>query len=175
MMNQFQRLVALVGSIFLDVGFIQAASQRQRYQRHNDKLLCKRISHGVKVSACSHTWNTREIASPRYAVSVETKSRLEQLQKLHAADPADDFCIYSIAQEYASANELPLSLQWFEKLLAQHPTHAYGHYHYAKILERCERVDEAVAVLQRGLAHAKHAKDMKATSELSSYLDELTP
>jgi hypothetical protein len=42
-------------------------------------------------------------------------------------------------------------------------------------LERCERLDEAVAVLQRGLAQAKQAKDMKATSELASYLDELTP
>jgi hypothetical protein len=30
-------------------------------------------------------------------------------------------------------------------------------------------------VLQRGLAQAKQAKDMKATSELASYLDELTP
>ena len=175
MMDQLQRLVSLVGSIFLDIGFVKAATQRQRAQRHNHKLLCKRISHGLKVSSPRHPWNTREIVEPRYAVSVETKSRLEQLQKLHAADPADDFCIYSIAQEYASANELPMSLQWFEKLLAQHPTHAYGHYHYAKILERCERVDEAVAVLQRGLAHAKHAKDMKATSELASYLDELTP
>ncbi len=83
--------------------------------------------------------------------------------------------MYSIAQEYATANELQLSLQWFEKLLAQHPTHAYGHYHYAKVLERCERLDHAMAALRRGLAHAKQAQDGKASAELASYLDELSP
>ena len=135
----------------------------------------QQCSHGAKVSSPCDPWNTREIVTPRYAVRVETKSRLEQLQKLHAADPMDDFCLYSIAQEYATANELQLSLQWFEKLLAQHPTHAYGHYHYAKVLERCERMDDAVAALQRGLTQAKLARDAKAASELASYLDELTP
>ena len=135
----------------------------------------QQCSHGAKVSSPCHPWNTRERVAPRYAVRVETKSRLEQLQKLHAAEPTDDFCMYSIAQEYATANELQLSLQWFEKLLAQHPTHAYGHYHYAKVLERCERMDDAVAALQRGLTQAKLARDAKAASELASYLDELTP
>ncbi len=117
----------------------------------------------------------RQCINLRYAVAVETKSRLEQLQKMHAADPADDFCIYSIAQEYAGANQLQLSLQWFEKLLQQHPTHAYGHYHYAKVLERCDRISDALNALQRGLAHAKQANDGKAASELASFLDELTP
>lgn len=117
----------------------------------------------------------RADAFARYAVIVETLTRLAKLQLLHAADPADDFCVYSIAQEYASNNQLALSIEWFEKLLNEHPAHAYGFYHYAKVLERCDRTNEAIDALKRGLAQAKNCNDAKAAAELASYLDELTP
>ncbi|MCE9619012.1 MAG: tetratricopeptide repeat protein [Planctomycetes bacterium] len=106
---------------------------------------------------------------------MDTKTRIDHLKKLHAADPKDDFCIYSLAQEYAGSNQLPEAITWFEKLLAEHPAHAYGYYHYAKALERCDRAKDALAALQRGLQEARKSGDAKAASELASYLDELTP
>ncbi len=95
--------------------------------------------------------------------------------QLHAADPADDFCLYGIAQEHAAAGDLPRAIHWFERLLAAHPAHAYGHYHFARALQRAGRDADAAEALRRGLAAARAAGDAKAVGELAAFLDELTP
>jgi tetratricopeptide (TPR) repeat protein len=101
--------------------------------------------------------------------------RLSSLMAMLAADPADAFCLYGVAQEHAKADRLDQAVAWFERLLQAHPDHAYGHYHLAKVLERSGRMPEAEATLRRGLDAARRVGDAKAAGELASFLDEITP
>ena len=91
-----------------------------------------------------------------------------------ARDPLDAFCLYGVAQEHAKADRLDQAIEWFERVLAVEPDHAYAHFHLAKVLERAGRVPAAVDTLRRGLQAARQAGDAKAAGELAGYLDELT-
>jgi Flp pilus assembly protein TadD len=101
--------------------------------------------------------------------------RLGTLMTMLEQDPADTFCLYGIAQEHAKAERLDEAVRWFERLLEVEPSHAYAHFHLAKVLERAGRTDQATDVLRRGLDAARRSGDAKAANELAGYLDEITP
>lgn len=88
-------------------------------------------------------------------------------------DPTDAFCLYGVAQEHAKADRLDQAVQWFERVLAVEPTHAYAHFHLAKVQERAGHLAAAVETLRRGLLVARQAGDAKAAHEIAGYLDEL--
>ncbi len=98
---------------------------------------------------------------------------IEQLQKLLAADPADPFVLYGLAQEHAKAGQTDEAVAHYDRCLAADPGYCYAYFHKAKALEDAGRVPEAVATLKAGLAAAKKAGDAHATSEISGYLDML--
>lgn len=102
-------------------------------------------------------------------------SRLAQLEKLHASDPADADIAYMIAQELAKERRYDEAVAWYDRCLALDPAYHYAHYHKARALEEAERVDEAVSTLRAGLAAARSAGDAKASNELGAYLDQLEP
>ena len=101
--------------------------------------------------------------------------RLASLMAMLEGDPRDAFCLYGVAQEHAKADRLDEAIRWFERLLQVEPTHAYGHFHLAKVLERAGRLSDATEVLQRGLTAARGTGDAKAANEIAGYLDEITP
>lgn len=100
--------------------------------------------------------------------------RLAQLLKLHAAEPADPFCLYGIAQEHARAGRHEEALGWYDRALAADPAYCYAYFHKARSLEELERIDDACAVLRAGAEAARLAGDGHALSEIRGYLDQLT-
>lgn len=100
-------------------------------------------------------------------------SRLAQLEKLLAADPADADVLYMLAQEHAKAGDHAAALAWYDKCLAVSPAYHYAYFHKAKSLEAMGDIAGAVDVLRAGRSRAAHAGDAKAASELGAYLDEL--
>lgn len=100
--------------------------------------------------------------------------RLAQLLKLHAADPADPFCLYGIAQEHARAGRHEEALGWYDRTLAADPAYCYAYFHKARSLEDLDRIDDACAVLRAGAEAARRAGDGHALSEIRGYLDQLT-
>ena len=102
-------------------------------------------------------------------------ARLDALMKMLQSDPGDAFCLYGVAQEHAKAERLEEAVQWYRRAIEADPAHAYARFHMAKALERLERIPEAVEALRQGLQVARTAGDAKASNELASYLDELTP
>lgn len=89
-------------------------------------------------------------------------------------DPTDAFCLYGVAQEHAKGDRLDQAIRWFERVLTVEPTHAYAHFHLAKVQERAGLLPSAIETLRRGLQVARQAGDAKAASEIAGYLDELT-
>jgi tetratricopeptide (TPR) repeat protein len=100
---------------------------------------------------------------------------IEQLQKLLAADPNDPFLLYGMAQEHAKQGRHAEALAWYDRCLAADPKYAYAYFHKARSEEAMGNSDAAVATLRAGQAAARAAGDSHALSEISGYLDELTP
>ncbi len=100
-------------------------------------------------------------------------SRLEQLHKLRAADPADADVPYMIAQEHAKTGEHAEAVRWFDECLSADPAYHYAYFHKARSLEAAGDVDDARATLRDGFERARDAGDDKAAGELSEYLASL--
>jgi len=98
---------------------------------------------------------------------------IEQLEKLHAADPNDTFVLYALAQEHAKAGEHDRAIQRYDQCLAIDPAYCYAYYHKARAQESAGRPEDADATLRAGLDAARAAGDDKALSEIQAFLDEI--
>jgi tetratricopeptide (TPR) repeat protein len=98
---------------------------------------------------------------------------IESLQKLLAADPADPFLLYGLAQEYAKTGDIARAVEFYDKCLAADPAYCYAYFHKARVQQQSGQVAAAVATVKAGMAAAKKAGDGHAASELSGLLDEL--
>ncbi|MEO0476273.1 MAG: hypothetical protein AAF085_09960 [Planctomycetota bacterium] len=92
--------------------------------------------------------------------------RLEQLQKLFEADPADADLPYMIALEHGKAGGTEEAIAWLDKTIALNAHYHYAYFQKAKLLDEDGEIDEAVAVLDQGIALATQAGDAKALGEL---------
>ncbi len=100
-------------------------------------------------------------------------SRLPQLQRLHAADPADADIPYMIAQEHLNAGDAPASLEWFDRCLALKPDYFYAYYHKARAMAATGNAAGAAAAAREGLRRARETGNAKAVDELASLLTQL--
>jgi tetratricopeptide (TPR) repeat protein len=100
-------------------------------------------------------------------------SRLPQLEKLHAADPRDADVMYMMAQEYMKVGDARLATSWYDKCLAADADYHYAYYHKARALELLGETPNAIETLRAGIDRADAARNGKALSELSSYLEAL--
>ncbi len=92
--------------------------------------------------------------------------RLDQLLKLHAADPRDADLPYMIALEHAKAGDATEAIGWLDKTLALDPHYHYAYFQKAKALDEEGEQPDAIAVLDEGIAKATQANDTKALGEL---------
>ena len=93
-------------------------------------------------------------------------SRLEQLEKLYAVDPQDADLPYMIALEHGKAGDTAEALSWLDKTIELNANYHYAYFQKAKLLDDDGEIDEAVAVLDQGIALATAAGDAKALGEL---------
>ena len=100
-------------------------------------------------------------------------SRMEQLQKLHAADPSDADVLYMLAQEHAKAGRYADAVAWYDRCIEVDGQYHYAYYHKARAQQSAGDDAGAIATLTTGLARARSAGDAKATNEIGAFLDEL--
>ena len=105
---------------------------------------------------------------------MNTTDRLQALLKMLESDPHDAFCLYGIAQEYASRNEHENAIVYYDKAMESDPTDAYAYFHKGRSLEALKRIDEATETLRTGLDVARAGNDSHAQSELDGYFQELS-
>lgn len=99
-------------------------------------------------------------------------SRLEQLQRLHEADPRDADVMYMIAHEHAKAGAWQESVGWFDRCLAVDPAYHYAYFHKARAQYAGGDTPGALSTARVGMTHATRAGNAKASSELSALIDE---
>ena len=100
---------------------------------------------------------------------------LDQLNTLLAADPADPFVLYGLAQEHARLKDFARAVEFYDRCLAADPRYCYAYFHKARAQEAQGRPADAAATLREGQRAAKAAGDTHALAEISGYLDEIEP
>jgi Flp pilus assembly protein TadD len=101
------------------------------------------------------------------------KSRIEVLQEFLAANPADLFARYGLAQEYLTRGQAEQALEQFHELLRANPNYAAAYYHTGRALEQLGRLDEAREIYRQGIEVTGRIGDLHAKSELQAALDLL--
>ncbi|GAB3225404.1 hypothetical protein GCM10027346_06600 [Hymenobacter seoulensis] len=101
-----------------------------------------------------------------------TPSRLQQLLAFYQDDPTDPFTIYALATEYRTTEPLR-AMEYYQKLLDEHPEYVGTYYHAGKMLQHLEKPEEAEKVYRKGLSVAREAGQMHAASEIQQALNQL--
>jgi tetratricopeptide (TPR) repeat protein len=100
-------------------------------------------------------------------------SRLEQLQKLLAAEPRDVFLNFALAMEYFKAGRHDEALAQFEKVNEIDPDYVAAYFHKGNSLVALGRKAEARPVLEKGIEVAKRTKNPHAADEMKELLNLL--
>ncbi len=97
-------------------------------------------------------------------------TRRQKLEALLAQEPDDPFLKYALAMECANEGDDHAAVDWFQRLTQEHPDYVAGYHQFGKLLLRLGHVQEAEAVLQRGIAKARQLGDLHAAEEMEALL-----
>ena len=100
-------------------------------------------------------------------------TRLDKLLEFFKNEPEDEFLKYALATEYLRLNDTDKALFYYEDLVNNHPRYVGTYYHLGKLYEALNRVEDAIAVYEKGMLIAKEARDNHALSELQAVYMEL--
>lgn len=98
--------------------------------------------------------------------------RIEKLKAFLAQNPADSFVQHALALEYVKLNKDTEARQEFEALLERDENYVGSYYHLAKLLERMNDRNKAVACYEKGLQVAKALRDNHAYNELQAAYED---
>lgn len=97
-------------------------------------------------------------------------ARREKIEALLADDPNDLFLRYSLALELEKEGRHAESLELLEQLIREDPPYVPAAFMAGQQLARLGRIDDARAVLRRGIELARAAGNSHAASEMSEFL-----
>ena len=100
-------------------------------------------------------------------------NRLPQIQAMLADAPDDPELRYMLAMEYASQGNDAEAARTFEELIAVAPTYPPAYHMGARTLARLNRVDDARALLRRGIPVAHAQGNAHAAGEMTELLESL--
>ncbi|MEQ7799427.1 tetratricopeptide repeat protein [Pedobacter sp. ASV1-7] len=93
-------------------------------------------------------------------------TRLIKLLEFLESDPNDPFVLYALATEYNSSNDTEKALEYYLKLINDHPDYVGTYYHLGKLYQKLDQTDAALEIYQKGMLAARTKRDMHAFSEL---------
>ena len=99
--------------------------------------------------------------------------RIAMLSEILAANPADSFARYGLAQEYSNPGQIEQAVQEFKTLVEKNPDYTPAYFMAAQALAKVNRVDEAKRWLVDGVSSARRTGNTHAQSEMTAMLEEL--
>ena len=100
-------------------------------------------------------------------------TRLEQLLNFLSEDPSNSFVRFALAKEYEGMGKKEDALNAYESLRTDDPSYVGTYYHYAKLLETDDRIEDAIKIYKEGMAQAKSQGDQHAHGEMATALWEI--
>ncbi|MBX3441083.1 MAG: tetratricopeptide repeat protein [Planctomyces sp.] len=100
-------------------------------------------------------------------------TRLEKLQEMLRDSPDDEFLVYALGMEFASAERHADALQAFARVIDLDPQHHAAMFQQAQLLVRMGRLEEARRAAATGAAAARNRGDQHAADEIGGFLASL--
>ena len=107
-------------------------------------------------------------------IAAMPQDRLDLLLQYHREDPADAFTRFALAQEYAKRGEHARACMFYEELVVSRPDYTGAYLHLGNLYLVMGRLEDAVAIYERGVVAARGAGRAKDLSELQDALLQLT-
>jgi tetratricopeptide (TPR) repeat protein len=101
------------------------------------------------------------------------KTRKKQLEEMLAIEPNDAFLRYGLAMEYASEGNIAEALRYLQGMCMDKLDYVPAYQQAGQILMQLDRIEEARAMLQEGIALARRRGDAHAADEMEGFLDTL--
>jgi len=99
--------------------------------------------------------------------------RVEKLNQMLSANPADSFLQHALALEYIKTGNDTEAKKLFEAITGREPGYVGAYYHLARLLERNGDKSGAIKVYEKGMEEAKKAGENHAYGELRGACEEL--
>src|SRR2546421_9769815 len=98
--------------------------------------------------------------------------RIKMLEQFVAEDPGDPFNRYALALELVKSDKQKAK-EIFDQLIRVNPEYIPAYYQAALLYIEFSLNEEAIPLIENGIAQAKKQNNPKAASELGSLLDEV--
>lgn len=100
-------------------------------------------------------------------------NRIEILQQMVAADPANTFARYGLAMEHSKGGDQKAAIVEFQTLLSTDPDYVAAYFHGGQALEKLGEVEQARGLYERGIEAATRKGDAHTRSEIEAALSLL--
>src|SRR5437764_899821 len=100
-------------------------------------------------------------------------TRLPKIGAMLAEAPADPELHYMLAMEHTSLGDDATAVRCFQKLFEVAPDYPPAYHMAARALQRLDRIDEARAILQKGIPVALAKNDTHAAGEMQELMASL--
>ncbi len=100
--------------------------------------------------------------------------RIEHLKQFLITSPSDSFLMHALALEHVKIGNDDEAHKLFEEILTRDPLYIGSYYHFAKLLERAGKNEEAIEWYEKGMDVAKQLVDNHAYNELKGAYEDLT-
>jgi tetratricopeptide (TPR) repeat protein len=104
---------------------------------------------------------------------MQGKTRRQRLEEMVAEDPGDFESRYMLGMEHASAGDDEGAVRCFEEIFKVAPQYAHAYHQAGRALVRLGRIEEARAVLRRGIPVAERGGEHHAAGEMQGLLESL--
>ncbi|MBC7650775.1 MAG: tetratricopeptide repeat protein [Deinococcales bacterium] len=99
--------------------------------------------------------------------------KIEKLLAFLKDNPKDNFLRHALALEYIKIGVDLNARILFEEILTENPEYVGSYYHLAKLLEKLEQPDKAIACYEKGMLVAKAQNDNHSYNELQAAYEDL--
>lgn len=96
--------------------------------------------------------------------------RIAQLKDFIEKYPDDMFSKHALAMEYLKISDETQAEAVMKAILEHDPCHTGTYYHLGKLMEKSGRIDEAIAVYERGIQFCQQISAMNDLRELNGAL-----
>lgn len=100
--------------------------------------------------------------------------KIAALNEILTADPTNAFARYGLAMEHLGQGHTDAALAEFTTCLQHNPDYVPAYQMAAQTLARANRSEDAVHLLNQGLAAARRTGNTHAASEMQALLEDLT-
>jgi tetratricopeptide (TPR) repeat protein len=99
--------------------------------------------------------------------------KIAALSEILQLDPANSFARYGLAMEHLAQGHADAALAEFARTIEHNPDYVPAYQMSAQTLAKLNRNEEAVTILNQGLAAADRTGNAHAASEMQGLFDDL--